>query len=705
MDGLNLVAKEAPLVNRRDGVLVLSREAGAFEELGEWVVPVDPLDVEGQAAALERALGIPADVRRAVARRHWAARADARRRRVGRSRAARARRPRAPGRCRGYDALVSAGPDVASRELVSIDPATLEPLGRVPVTPPEELAEVVVEARLAQAAFAREPLEARSRLLERVVHALVEDADAIARTISTESGKPLAEAYAHELVVSADACRWHAENLGRLLREERLGFPQLVLRQKRGSIRYEPLGVVGIVTPWNFPLAIPLRQVAAAVAAGNAAVLKPSELTPLSGAWVEELFRRAEAPAGPRAGRAGRGRRRRGARPAPRHRAAWCSPAPPRSAARSRRRRPSGSVRPSSSSAGRTRCSCSTTPTSTVRSRARSGASSRTAVRHARASSGSPSRRASTTRSSSASTVRARELRIGRGADPGVELGPLVSEEQRARFEGLVADAVEHGAQVATGGGRPDTDLPGWFSEPTLLLRRAARRAAGRRGALRPGRHRCPTRQRRGDGALGERLAVRSRRQRVDARRGPRARDRGSTRDRLRVAQRPRVLVRRLADAVGRAARLRPRTHRLAPWALCAVARQARRCRPRPADARAGGIPTATARSTACGGCSAALYADGPARASAPPSTTAAGSSISHGRRSGERALARRRGDRRGADGRRRRQAGVATARRRARQGADGRDRPRRGFDRCRRATPSPSRASRGSRRRSGRAS
>jgi trehalose 6-phosphate synthase len=64
MDGLNLVAKEAPLVNRRDGVLVLSREAGAFEELGDWVVPVDPLDVEGQAAALERAIGLEAGVRR-----------------------------------------------------------------------------------------------------------------------------------------------------------------------------------------------------------------------------------------------------------------------------------------------------------------------------------------------------------------------------------------------------------------------------------------------------------------------------------------------------------------------------------------------------------------------------------------------------------------------------------------------------------------
>jgi len=64
-DGLNLVAKEAPLVNARGGVLVLSREAGAFEELAPWVVPVDPLDVEGQAAALERAVALQPEDRRA----------------------------------------------------------------------------------------------------------------------------------------------------------------------------------------------------------------------------------------------------------------------------------------------------------------------------------------------------------------------------------------------------------------------------------------------------------------------------------------------------------------------------------------------------------------------------------------------------------------------------------------------------------------
>ena len=59
-DGMNLVAKEAPLVNERDGVLVLSENAGAFEELGEWAVCVNPFDVAGQAEALDRALSMPA---------------------------------------------------------------------------------------------------------------------------------------------------------------------------------------------------------------------------------------------------------------------------------------------------------------------------------------------------------------------------------------------------------------------------------------------------------------------------------------------------------------------------------------------------------------------------------------------------------------------------------------------------------------------
>ena len=364
---------------------------------------------------------------------------------------------------------MSAGPDVAIRELVSVDPATLETLGHVEITPPEELAEIIAEARLAQAAFAREPLERRSALLRRVVHALVEDADAIARSVSLESGKPLAEAYAHDLVVSADACRWHADNLGRVLREERVGFPQLVLRQKRGALRYEPLGVVGVVTPWNYPLAIPLRQVAAAVAAGNAAIVKPSELTPLTGALVEELFRRAGAPAGlvrvvQGGGEVGES--------LVRHRGIAAvvftgSVEVGRSVARAAADRLCPVVLELGGK------DAMLVLDDADLERAVEGALWGTFANCGQACAGIE-RIAVAPGLHDAFVERladgARTLRIGRGTDDDVDLGPLVSESQRARFEGLVADAVEHGAHVAAGGRRPTTDLPGWFYEPTLLL-------------------------------------------------------------------------------------------------------------------------------------------------------------------------------------------------------------------------------------------
>ena len=365
---------------------------------------------------------------------------------------------------------MSAGPDVLTRELVSLDPATLEPVGSVDATPVEALTEVVAEARMAQEAFAREPLESRRRLLRSVAYALVEDADAIARTVAAESGKPLAEAYAHDLLVGADACRWLAGNLEDVLREERLAIPQLVLRHKRGWIRYEPLGVVGIVTPWNFPLAIPLRQAAAAVAAGNAAVLKPSELTPLTGAWIEELFRRAGAPPGLVRVVQGDGEtlgdalvRHRGV-----HGVAFTgSAAVGRSVARAAAERLCPAVlelggkdamlvlddadldRVVEGALWGAFTNCGQACAGIERIAVPSGLHDAFVERLA---------------------ARAGALRIGHGLQDGVEVGPLVSEVQRARFESLVADAVEQGATVVAGGGRPEIELPGWFHEPTILL-------------------------------------------------------------------------------------------------------------------------------------------------------------------------------------------------------------------------------------------
>ena len=172
-------------------------------------------------------------------------------------------------------------PDVAPETmLVPVNPATLEEVGSVPVTPPEAVREAVAVAEQAQAGWGRAPFAERSRLLRAVRTELLAAADEIASTIVAETGKPIVEAHTSELFVSLDHAAWLARHGPRVLRGERVPLREPYLLHKRGRLRYEPVGVVGIVSPWNFPLGVPFTQVATAVAAGNAVVVKPSELTP-----------------------------------------------------------------------------------------------------------------------------------------------------------------------------------------------------------------------------------------------------------------------------------------------------------------------------------------------------------------------------------------------------------------------------------------
>ncbi len=184
------------------------------------------------------------------------------------------------------------------RKLRSVNPATLEVVGEVERTDPDAVPELVAEARLAQERWAQTGLGERRRLLASVGSALLAHADEVAGTISAETGKPLVEAFTTEVFVSLDNAHWIARQTPKALAPERVGFPQLHLKHKRGWIRHEPLGAVGVISPWNFPFGIPFTETAMAVAAGNAVLLKPAELTPLCGAWIGRLFAEAGAPPG-----------------------------------------------------------------------------------------------------------------------------------------------------------------------------------------------------------------------------------------------------------------------------------------------------------------------------------------------------------------------------------------------------------------------
>ncbi|HEY9405641.1 MAG TPA: aldehyde dehydrogenase family protein [Pyrinomonadaceae bacterium] len=184
----------------------------------------------------------------------------------------------------------------ATEEIISYDPATGEEVGRVPVASAGEVARAVERARAAQGAWAALSYAERARVVLKARSVVLDEMDAIAELISRESGKPVTEALMMELVPTLDLMNFFARRTARLLRGEKIDIGQYGLMGRSSRIVYKPLGVVGIVSPWNFPWAIPLGEVVMALMAGNAVILKPSELTPLVGVKIGEVFARAGLP-------------------------------------------------------------------------------------------------------------------------------------------------------------------------------------------------------------------------------------------------------------------------------------------------------------------------------------------------------------------------------------------------------------------------
>lgn len=186
----------------------------------------------------------------------------------------------------------------AAREIISYDPATGAEVGRVAVASAEQVAQAVARARAAQVAWAALSYRERGRVVLRAREIVLAELEEIAGLIAREAGKPVAEAMAMELVPTLDLMQFFARRTARLLRAEKINIGQYGLMGRTSHIKYRPLGVVGIISPWNFPWAIPLGEVVMALMAGNAVVLKPSELTPFVGLRIGEVFERAGLPDG-----------------------------------------------------------------------------------------------------------------------------------------------------------------------------------------------------------------------------------------------------------------------------------------------------------------------------------------------------------------------------------------------------------------------
>jgi acyl-CoA reductase-like NAD-dependent aldehyde dehydrogenase len=180
----------------------------------------------------------------------------------------------------------------------SIDPATNEVIARYPVTSTDDLPAIIERARSVQKEWSAHSLAHRCAALLRLRDAIYSRRDAIATVISRETGKPRVEAILAEVLLALDTTDFLARQAPAWLRPERVPHHSLALRAKSGWTEFHPHGVVAIIPPWNYPFAIPIAQIVPALVAGNGVLLKPSELTPGTGALISELIDQAKFPPG-----------------------------------------------------------------------------------------------------------------------------------------------------------------------------------------------------------------------------------------------------------------------------------------------------------------------------------------------------------------------------------------------------------------------
>jgi acyl-CoA reductase-like NAD-dependent aldehyde dehydrogenase len=186
--------------------------------------------------------------------------------------------------------------EFAVSRIASVNPATGEVLGELDSAGPTEVRAAVARARAAQPDWNAWGIRNRVRVLRRFQQILLAHKTDIARRITQEAGKPLVEALVTEVLVVLDAARFLIDNAYAILRDEKLAHGNLAMKTKSGRILHEPYGVVGIISPWNYPFSVPATEALAALVAGNAVVLKPSELTPLIALELQVLLHEAGVP-------------------------------------------------------------------------------------------------------------------------------------------------------------------------------------------------------------------------------------------------------------------------------------------------------------------------------------------------------------------------------------------------------------------------
>jgi succinate-semialdehyde dehydrogenase/glutarate-semialdehyde dehydrogenase len=184
------------------------------------------------------------------------------------------------------------------RRLHLASPATRETLYEIEVQNADDVAQALEGARKAQPTWSALSVGERGRYLLRALDALVEQQDEFIEVIQRESGKSRSDALTFDLFPACDSLAYYAKHAERMLRPEKKRLHGLLRFTKQLRVVHRPLGVVGVISPWNAPFILSMNPVAQALMAGNSVLLKPSEVAPRSGQLVGDLFEAVGLPDG-----------------------------------------------------------------------------------------------------------------------------------------------------------------------------------------------------------------------------------------------------------------------------------------------------------------------------------------------------------------------------------------------------------------------
>ncbi len=185
-----------------------------------------------------------------------------------------------------------------SKSIKLYNPATGEDLGNSTLHNIDDLKNFIAKARIAQSEWEKTSISYRKKKILKIRSYITQNADEISEVIAKDNGKTLVDALATEVVPAAMAVSYYCKKAKSFLKNKSLGMGNIALINKRSYIHRVPFGVVGIISPWNYPFAIPFSEVIMALLAGNAVILKTATQTQLVGKILEKVIADAELPEG-----------------------------------------------------------------------------------------------------------------------------------------------------------------------------------------------------------------------------------------------------------------------------------------------------------------------------------------------------------------------------------------------------------------------